>query len=60
MRVDEDERTPAAQHELVDRVERRVGQALRVDDHQHADPVRDLGGVARDGAHVEELAELGV
>ncbi len=60
MRIDEHEGAAAAQHELVDGEQRLVRQVLRMDEHEHADIRRDLGGVTVDRAHVEELLHLGV
>ena len=37
IRIDEDQRLAAPQHELVDREQRLVRQVLRVDQHQHID-----------------------
>ena len=56
--IDEDQRVAALQHELVDGVERLVGQVLRMDDHQHVDVVRHLVDVGRDRLHVVELLQL--
>jgi len=48
--IDEHERAPAAQHELVDRVERALGQVLGMRDRRHADFGPDFRRVARQRA----------
>ena len=54
--VDENHRPAALQHELVDRIQRRLTQVAGVDQQQHVDIGVDLGGVGLQRAEVEELA----
>ena len=59
MRIDEDQRLAAAEHELVDGVERLVRQVLRMHDHQHVDVVGStLSSSVRERAQLVELAQL--
>ena len=57
-RVDENQRPAAAQHELVDRVQRRVVEHRGMHDPEHVDVVVDLERRSVQRAHVEELARL--
>ena len=57
-RIDEHERAPATQHELVDGIENRLRQSFRMHEHQHVDVGVNGRGLGRHWAHREQLTEL--
>ncbi len=58
MRIDEDQRAPTIEHELVDGVKRAVAELLRVHQQQNIHVIRDPAYVGLDGLHFEEPVHL--
>ncbi len=56
--VDEHHQLATAQDELIDGVQRRLGQVLRMHQPQHRDVVRDQVEISLEGLDVEQLTHL--
>ena len=60
IRIDQQQQSAAAHDELIDGVERLGLQLFRMHQHQHIDILVDVIEIRGQGAHIEQLLQLGV